>query len=144
MAPEEGPMELRNVNAVVTGGASGLGRATAERLVAAGGRVALLDRPASAGADVAKTLGPSALFTAADVTRAEDVDAALNTAVSRFGSLNVLVNCSGIGTAMKTVGRARPDPTASAASSSTPRRSPPSTARSGRRPIRRPRAGSSG
>src|SRR5438552_15962632 len=85
MAPEEGPMELRNVNAVVTGGASGLGRATAERLVAAGGRVALLDRPASAGADVAKTLGPSALFTAADVTRAEDVDAALNTAVSRFG-----------------------------------------------------------
>src|SRR2546430_13278796 len=73
MAPEEGPMELRNVNAVVTGGASGLGRATAERLVAAGGRVALLDRPASAGADVAKTLGPSALFTAADVTRADDV-----------------------------------------------------------------------
>src|SRR5256885_17247774 len=37
------------------------------------------------------------LFTAADVTRAEDVDAALNTAVSRFGSLNVLVNCAGIG-----------------------------------------------
>ena len=101
-------MELRNVNAVVTGGASGLGRATAERLVAAGGRVALLDRPASAGADVAKTLGPSALFTAADVTRAEDVDAALNTAVSRFGSLNVLVNCAGIGTAMKTVGKAGP------------------------------------
>src|SRR5436853_544811 len=42
-------MELRTVNAVVTGGASGLGRATAERLVAGGGRVALLDRPASAG-----------------------------------------------------------------------------------------------
>src|SRR5437773_1815320 len=101
-------MELRTVNAVVTGGASGLGRATAERLVAAGGRVALLDRPASAGADVAKTLGPSALFAAADVTRAEDVDAALNTAVSRFGSLNVLVNCAGIGTAMKTVGKAGP------------------------------------
>src|SRR3989441_2402413 len=77
-------------------------------LVAAGGRVALLDRPASAGADVAKTLGPSALFAAADVTRAEDVDAALNTAVSRFGSLNVLVNCAGIGTAMKTVGKAGP------------------------------------
>src|SRR5205809_5693440 len=108
MAPEEGPMELRNVNAVVTGGASGLGRATAERLVAAGGRVALLDRPASAGADVAKTLGPSALFTAADVTRAEDVDAALNTAVSRFGSLNVLVNCAGIGTAARTVGKSGP------------------------------------
>src|SRR5216117_967258 len=104
----EGPMELRTVNAVVTGGASGLGRATAERLVQAGGRVALLDRPASAGADVAKTLGPSALFTPADVTSAEEVDAALNTAVSRFGALNVLVNCAGIGTAMKTVGKAGP------------------------------------
>ena len=101
-------MELRNVNAVVTGGASGLGRATAERLVQAGGRVTLLDRPASAGADVAKTLGPSALFTPADVTSAEEVDAALNTAVSRFGVLNVLVNCAGIGTAMKTVGKAGP------------------------------------
>src|SRR5881396_1824092 len=108
MAPEEGPMELRNVNAVVTGGASGLGRATAERLVAAGGRVALLDRPASAGADVAKTLGPSALFMPADVTSAGEVDTALRTAAERFGGLNVLVNCAGIGTAMKTVGKAGP------------------------------------
>src|SRR2546422_4636393 len=90
-------MELRTVNAVVTGGASGLGRATAERLVAAGGRVALLDRPASAGADVAKTLGPSALFMPADVTSAGEVDTALRAAAERFGGLNVLVNCAGIG-----------------------------------------------
>jgi len=47
-------MELRAVTAVVTGGASGLGRSTAERLIAAGSRVALLDRPASAGADVGR------------------------------------------------------------------------------------------
>ena len=105
---EEEPMDLRTVNAVVTGGASGLGRATAERLVAAGGRVALLDRPASAGADVAKTLGPSALFTPGDVTSSDAVDAALRTAAERFGGLNVLVNCAGIGTAMKTVGKAGP------------------------------------
>src|SRR5205809_6693823 len=105
---EEEPMDLRTVNAVVTGGASGLGRATSERLVAAGGRVALLDRPASAGADVAKTLGPSALFTPADVTSSDAVDAALRTAAERFGGLNVLVNCAGIGTAMKTVGKAGP------------------------------------
>ena len=105
---EEEPMDLRTVNAVVTGGASGLGRATAERLVAAGGRVALLDRPASAGADVAKTLGPSVLFTPADVTSSDAVDAALRTAAERFGGLNVLVNCAGIGTAMKTVGKAGP------------------------------------
>src|SRR5207245_807833 len=101
-------MELRTVNAVVTGGASGLGRATAERLVAAGGRVARLDRPAAAGADVAKTLGPSALFTPADVTSAGEVDTALRTAAERFGGLNVLVNCAGIGTAMKTLGKAGP------------------------------------
>src|SRR5213596_3557719 len=105
---EEEPMDLRTVNAVVTGGASGLGRATAERLVAAGGRVALLDRPASAGADVAKTLGPSALFMPADVTSAGEVDTALRAAAERFGGLNVLVNCAGIGTAMKTLGKAGP------------------------------------
>jgi len=50
-------MELRTVKAVVTGGASGLGRATAECLLAAGGTVALLDRPASAGAEAAKAMG---------------------------------------------------------------------------------------
>jgi NAD(P)-dependent dehydrogenase (short-subunit alcohol dehydrogenase family) len=47
-------MELASVRAVVTGGASGLGRATAGRITASGGRVAILDRPASAGAEVAK------------------------------------------------------------------------------------------
>ena len=51
-------MELRTVKAVVTGGASGLGRATAERLLAAGATVALLDRPASAGAEAAKGTPP--------------------------------------------------------------------------------------
>src|SRR5947199_329383 len=60
-------MELRAVKAVVTGGASGLGRSTAEQLVAAGSTVALLDRRASAGADVAKTLGQAAIFTPASV-----------------------------------------------------------------------------
>jgi 3-hydroxyacyl-CoA dehydrogenase / 3-hydroxy-2-methylbutyryl-CoA dehydrogenase len=98
-------MELGTVKAVVTGGASGLGRATAERLVAAGSVVALLDRPASAGADVAKAMGPKAIFTPADVTSAEEVGAALQTASDRLGGINVLVNCAGIGTPMKTFGR---------------------------------------
>ena len=101
-------MELRAVRAVVTGGASGLGRATATRLVAAGGHVALLDLPTSAGADVAKALGAQALFTPADVTNSEQVDAALTAARSRFGGLSVLVNCAGIGTAMKTLGKSGP------------------------------------
>jgi NAD(P)-dependent dehydrogenase (short-subunit alcohol dehydrogenase family) len=101
-------MELASVRAVVTGGASGLGRATAARIVAAGGRVALLDRPASAGAEVAKSLGDRAVFTPADVTSADDVARALETARERLGGINVLVNCAGIGTAMKTFGKSGP------------------------------------
>src|SRR5262245_56871038 len=106
--PREEPMEPRTVKAVVTGGASALGRATAERLLAAGAAVALLDRPASPGADVAKTMGQRATFTPADVTNAEEVSAALQTAGERLGGVNVLVNCAGIGTAMKTFGKAGP------------------------------------
>ena len=101
-------MELSSVKAVITGGASGLGRATAARLAAAGARVALLDRTASAGADVAKSLGPAAAFTPADVTSADEVAAALDRAAAACGGINVLVNCAGIGTAMKTYGKAGP------------------------------------
>src|SRR5690349_7406137 len=101
-------MELSAVKAVITGGASGLGKATAMRLVKAGARVALLDRPASAGADVAKSLGPAAAFTPADVTSADEVTAAPERAAEACGGLNVLVNCAGVGTAMKTFGKAGP------------------------------------
>ncbi len=101
-------MELATVKAVVTGGASGLGRATATRLVAAGARVAILDRAASSGADVAKSLGPAAAFTPADVTSADEVSGALEAAAGHNGGLNVLVNCAGIGTAMKTYGKSGP------------------------------------
>jgi 3-hydroxyacyl-CoA dehydrogenase/3-hydroxy-2-methylbutyryl-CoA dehydrogenase len=100
-------MELASVRAVVTGGASGLGRATAARLAASGGRVAILDRPASAGAEVAKALA-NAVFTPADVTSADEVARALDTARDRMDGINVLVNCAGIGTAMKTFGKAGP------------------------------------
>ena len=101
-------MELRTVKAVVTGGASGLGRAAAERLVAAGATVALLDRPASPGAETAKAIGQRAIFTPADVTSADEVSAALQTAGDRLGGVNVLINCAGIGTAMKTIGKSGP------------------------------------
>jgi 3-hydroxyacyl-CoA dehydrogenase / 3-hydroxy-2-methylbutyryl-CoA dehydrogenase len=101
-------MNLASVNAVVTGGASGLGRATAVRLLASGARVGLLDRPASAGAETARSLGPGAFFAPADVTSADAVEAALDDALKRLGSLNVLVNCAGIGTGAKTLGRKGP------------------------------------
>jgi NAD(P)-dependent dehydrogenase (short-subunit alcohol dehydrogenase family) len=101
-------MDLASVRAVVTGGASGLGRATAERFVAAGGRVALLDRPASAGAEVAKSMGGAVVFTPGDVTSGDEVARALEIAKERLGGVNVLVNCAGIGTAMKTFGKSGP------------------------------------
>src|SRR5207249_5396454 len=108
MRAQEEPMELRTVKAVVTGGASGLGRATAERLLAAGAAAALLDRPASAGGEVAKAMGQRATFAPADVTSADEVSAALQTSGERLGGVNVLVNCAGIGTAMKTFGKSGP------------------------------------
>jgi NAD(P)-dependent dehydrogenase (short-subunit alcohol dehydrogenase family) len=101
-------MELKAVSAVVTGGASGLGRATAAHLIAAGGRVAILDRPVSPGADVARALGGATVFTPADVTSGDEVEAALKTAHERLGTINVLVNCAGVGTAAKTLGRSGP------------------------------------
>jgi NAD(P)-dependent dehydrogenase (short-subunit alcohol dehydrogenase family) len=101
-------MELRTVTAVVTGGASGLGRATVERIVTAGGRAAVLDLPASKGADLAAALGGNAIFTPADVTSGDQVAAALAEARQRFGGFNVLVNCAGIGTAAKTVSKGNP------------------------------------
>jgi NAD(P)-dependent dehydrogenase (short-subunit alcohol dehydrogenase family) len=101
-------MDLRSVHAVVTGGASGLGRATVERIVKAGGRAAILDLPQSKGADLAGSLGPSAAFTPADVTSGPEVEAALAQARQRLGVINVLVNCAGIGTAARTVSKGRP------------------------------------
>ncbi|HEU5190821.1 MAG TPA: 3-hydroxyacyl-CoA dehydrogenase [Methylomirabilota bacterium] len=98
-------MKISACTAVITGGASGLGRATAERLLAGGARVALLDLPRSAGADVAKQLGDHAHFVPADVTSGDDVAGALDAALARFGVLHVLVNCAGIGSAEKTYGK---------------------------------------
>jgi len=101
-------MNIVGSTTVITGGASGLGRATAERLYASGGRVVLLDLPTSAGPEVARAMGPNALFAACDVTSADDVTAGLEAAMERFGSVHGLVNCAGIGTADRTFGKRGP------------------------------------
>jgi 3-hydroxyacyl-CoA dehydrogenase/3-hydroxy-2-methylbutyryl-CoA dehydrogenase len=101
-------MNISESAAIISGGASGLGRAVAERLVASGGRVAILDLPTSKGADVAVQLGKQAVFLPADVTSGDAVGAAMKAAVDQLGGLSVLVNCAGIGTAMKTVGKQGP------------------------------------
>src|SRR5262249_56066863 len=86
-------MDPKNVKAVVTGGASGLGRATVTRIVSAGGRAAILDLASSAGADVAKTLGARVTFTPADVTNGPAVESALEAARAPPDRPNAPVNC---------------------------------------------------
>jgi NAD(P)-dependent dehydrogenase (short-subunit alcohol dehydrogenase family) len=97
-------MDVAGVTALVTGGASGLGLATATRLVSDGASVVIVDLPGSAGADVADRLGDRARFAAADVTSEADVSAALD-AAAELGELRIVVNCAGVGPAAKVLGR---------------------------------------
>ncbi|MEX2458487.1 MAG: 3-hydroxyacyl-CoA dehydrogenase [Actinomycetota bacterium] len=99
-------MRIEGKTALVTGGASGLGLATVEALLAAGGSAVILDLPSSNGERVAGELGDNARFAPADVTSEEEVAAAVRTAVSEFGALHIAVNCAGIGWAGRIVDRA--------------------------------------
>ena len=83
-------MELKDLSVAVTGGASGLGLATARRVLAAGGTVTLIDLPSSNGADVATELGDGATFAPADVTDEEQFAAALDVAHERGGLRGVV------------------------------------------------------
>ena len=95
-------MELTGASALVTGGASGLGLATARRLVEAGAAVTIVDLPASAGADVAAELGGT--FAPADVTDPAQVAGAVETAAAA-GPLRVVINCAGIAPPAKVLDR---------------------------------------
>ncbi|XP_047525034.1 3-hydroxyacyl-CoA dehydrogenase type-2 [Pieris napi] len=86
---------------IVTGGASGLGKATVEQLLKQGGRVVICDLPSSPGADVAKQFGNDTAFVPVDVTSEKDIRNALQTTVDKFGRLDVAVNCAGIATASR-------------------------------------------
>ena len=103
-------MKLQGAVALVTGGASGLGGATVEAFVAQGARAVILDRPNSAGAQVAKRFGEQAIFAPADVTSADDVSKAVRQATAAFGAIHIAVNCAGVGAAMKTAGKQGPMP----------------------------------
>jgi len=96
-------MEIAGLGAVVTGGGSGLGEATARALAARGAHVAVLDLGRSRGAEVAKDLGGRSFFAETDVTSEEQVTAAVDRAVETFGALHVAVNCAGIGIAGRTI-----------------------------------------
>ena len=91
------------ISAVVTGGASGLGAATARRLAAAGVKVALFDLNAAAGEALAAQIG--GVFCHVDVTKEESVDAGFVKARAAIGQERILVNCAGTGNAIKTASR---------------------------------------
>jgi NAD(P)-dependent dehydrogenase (short-subunit alcohol dehydrogenase family) len=105
-------MNLHEVKAVISGGASGLGHATAARLVDGGGQVALLDVQDEAGRKAAAALGTAASYHRCDVTAEADVEAAVQSAATRMGGLNVSVSCAGVATPGKLLGKDGPLPVA--------------------------------
>jgi NAD(P)-dependent dehydrogenase (short-subunit alcohol dehydrogenase family) len=101
-------MHIQDTRAIVTGGASGLGQAVAESVVAAGGHVALLDVNVSAGQALAAGLGERAVFVETDVTSESAVNAAVEAAAQAMGGLNLAVNCAGVGWPKRMVGKDGP------------------------------------
>jgi NAD(P)-dependent dehydrogenase (short-subunit alcohol dehydrogenase family) len=99
-------VEIKDSVAVITGGASGLGLATAKRLLDRGASVLVIDLK---GEEVVAELGPRAKFVQANVTDPESVSAALD-AAEELGPVRINVNCAGIGNAIKTLGKEGPFP----------------------------------
>ncbi len=103
-------MNINDCLAVVTGGASGLGEATVRRIVAGGGKVAILDLDDKRGLAIADELGENVVFFKTNVMDADSVQAAVDGMVERFGGINLAVNCAGVATPMKVVGKYGPMP----------------------------------
>lgn len=103
-------MRFNEISAVVSGGASGLGLAVARRVVAAGGRAALLDVNDEQGQQAVADLGERALFIKTDVASEDAVDAAVAQAREAFGELRLAVSCAGILGAARVLGRQGPMP----------------------------------
>ncbi len=105
-------MKLSIARAVITGGASGLGFATAEKIVAAGGMVAIFDVNDEQGEAAVDKLGERATYLKTDVSNEDNVKASVAAAKAFMGTINFTVNCAGIADAGRTLGRDGPWPTA--------------------------------
>ncbi len=103
-------MELKDKVAFITGGASGLGRATAENFISAGAKVMLFDLNEEAAAKTAGELGNNASFAAGDVADEASVKAAIQKTIDTFGGLHANINSAGIGAAARTLGKNGPMP----------------------------------
>lgn len=100
-------MHISGTSALITGGASGLGLATAHRLAQAGAAVTILDLPTSPGDEAAASLPGNATFVQADISEPDQVANAVAAAAEQ-GPLRTLVNCAGIGSPGRTIGRRGP------------------------------------
>jgi NAD(P)-dependent dehydrogenase (short-subunit alcohol dehydrogenase family) len=103
-------MKIQDTKAIITGGASGLGRAVADDVIAAGGRVVLFDVNESAGSKAVAELGDRASFAMVDVASEAAVSDAVAAAAASMGGLNLAVNCAGVGWPKRMVGKEGPMP----------------------------------
>jgi NAD(P)-dependent dehydrogenase (short-subunit alcohol dehydrogenase family) len=101
-------MDITGKVALVTGGASGLGAATAKMIVEEGGHVVIADLNAQAGQALAKELGNHARFVHTDVTDPVQAEAAVKTAMDTFGALHISIQCAGIADAQRVIGKNGP------------------------------------
>jgi NAD(P)-dependent dehydrogenase (short-subunit alcohol dehydrogenase family) len=101
-------MDIRGKTAVITGGVSGLGEATARLLHSMEANVVLLDVNQDRGLALCEELGQRAAFALTDVTETSQVQAAMKLAMEKFGAIHLAVNCAGVGTPAKVVGKEGP------------------------------------
>lgn len=101
-------MQIKDSVSLVTGGASGLGEACVRNFVARGGKVSILDLAGDRGRRLASELGEGALFCLTDITKEEDVQAAVDKTVDAFGGIHIAVNCAGISPPAKVLGKDGP------------------------------------
>lgn len=103
-------MKIRGITGLITGGASGLGEACARNLVKEGAKVSILDFAEERGEKIAAELGDAVIFCRTDVTDEKSVQAAIDKTIDAFGAIHVTINCAGVGTPAKVLGKEGPMP----------------------------------
>lgn len=101
-------MKISGKTAIITGGASGLGEATALMLAHEGANIVIVDINEEAGSALAETIGDKALFCKTDITSEEEAAAMISAAINRFGHIDICVSCAGIAPGAKIVGKKGP------------------------------------
>ncbi len=101
-------MQLQDTIGLVTGGASGLGEACVRAIIQRGARAAILDIAVQRGEELACEMGPRAIFIPADITKEDSVRGAIAQIKERFGALNLVINCAGVGVPAKVLSKKGP------------------------------------